>query len=466
MKINNQISNAKVICINLKSRKEKKKYMKIQCNRRNIPVEFYVAEKHENPKRGCLESHLNVINNAYNNGVKYLLILEDDVKFKTRNIFPLPDVPEDWDMLYLGGTVHRIINKNHKNWTKIMCWTTHAYIINLTNKTLIKTIMEANNYDGEIDRYYLENIHKKFNCYMIDPMVAIQKEGFSDIEGQIVNYNFMEQTLKGFKLPEHEEINGEYVLKLPNILSDDLPYVSIITPTYNRTKMFYMAMRNFENFKYPPEKLEWIIIDDTPLEYEQLDDILPVDKRIKYFKLEGLNYKTTVAYKRNIGVEKASHDIIIHMDDDDYYPPESILARVKTLIKYKNDGIKCVGCSLIGTYDLITGKSSMSSDGPISLSEASMAYYKNFWEKKHFDNTCDKGEHKNFISERLNEIIDIPYSFVIIGINHANNYTGKLRQIQDNVLKRKYTNEEISFYDTWDDETQMFIDSLKSLNKK
>jgi hypothetical protein len=125
-----------------------------------------------------------------------------------------------------------------------------------------------------------------------------------------------------------------------------------------------------------------------------------------------------------------------------------------------------VGCSLIGTYDLITGKSSMSSDGPISLSEASMAYYKNFWEKKHFDNTCDKGEHKNFISERLNEIIDIPYSFVIIGINHANNYTGKLRQIEDNVLKRKYTNEEISFYDTWDDETQMFIDSLKSLNKK
>ena len=57
------------------------------------------------------------------------------------------------------------------------------------------------------------------------------------------------------------------------------------------------------------------------------------------------------------------------MDDDDYYPPEeSILARVKSLVKYREKGIKCVGCSLIGTYDLVSGKSSMSSDGPISLS--------------------------------------------------------------------------------------------------
>ena len=339
-------------------------------------------------------------------------------------------------------------------------------LVNLTNEKLVECILEADKFDGEIDRYYLDKVHKDFNCYMSSPMIAIQKQGYSDIEGQEVNYDFMEKTLEGLRTPEHEEVNGNYVLKLPNISYNDLPYVSIITPTYNRRKMFNMAMRNFENFNYPPEKLEWIIIDDTPDEFDQLDEILPVDKRIKYLKLKGQEYRSTVAYKRNLGVEKASHDIIVHMDDDDYYPPESVLARVKTLIKYQKQGIKCVGCTLIGTYDLMNNKSSMSSDGPINLSEASMAYFKSFWEEKRFDNSCDKGEHKHFTSERLSQIVDLPYSFVIIGVNHKNNYTGRLRKIDKNVLLSKGTNKEANYYDTWDDDTQMFMDSLRGLLNK
>jgi len=465
MKLNKQLNGVRAICINLKSRKEKKKYMKIQCKRRDIPLKFFTATKHKNPKRGCLESHLTVIRDALEDGVKYLLIFEDDVKFK-RKLLPLPEVPEDWDMLYLGGTVHRIVNRDNPKWTKMMCWTTHAYIINLTNDVLVNKIMEAETYDGEIDRFYMEQVHKGFNCYMATPMIAIQKEGFSDIEGQTVNYNFMEKTLDGLLTPEHEEVNGNYVLKLPPIPYNDLPKVSIVTPTYNRKSMFYMALRNFENFDYPSEKLEWIIVDDTPDEMEQLDEILPVDDRIKYLKLQGTEYKMTVAYKRNLGAEKASNDIIIHMDDDDYYPPESILARVKALIKYKERGIKCVGCTMIGTYDLMSGKSSMSSDGPISLSEASMAYYKSFWEEKHFDNSAERGEHKHFIAERLNQVLDLPYSFVLIGVNHSGNYTGGLRKIDKNVLRSKGSNNEANFYDTWDEDTQMFIDSLSSFLKK
>ena len=272
MKLNNELSKVRVVCINLKTRKEKKRYMKIQCRRRNIPVKFFAAEKHQNPKRGCLESHLAVIKQAYEDGVKHLLVFEDDVKFR-RKMTPLPEVPEDWDMLYMGGTVHRIINRDNKNWTRVMCWTTHAYMVNLENKELVDKIMTANDYDGEIDKFYMEKIHKGFNCYMANPMIAIQKQGYSDIEGQMVNYDFMEKTLDGLLTPEHEEVNGNYVLKLPQIAPEDLPSVSIITPTYNRRKLFYMAIRNFENFNYPPEKLEWIIIDDTP-EDEEHDRIL------------------------------------------------------------------------------------------------------------------------------------------------------------------------------------------------
>ena len=317
--------------------------------------------------------------------------------------------------------------------------------------------------DLEIDRYYIEKIHKSFNCYMANPMVAIQREGFSDIEGQVVNYNFMEKTLEGLMSPEHEEVNGNYVLKLPDISPDKLPSVSIITPTYDRRKLFYMAIRNFENFNYPKEKLEWIIIDDTPEDLDQIDDILPTDDRIKYLKIKGIKQKLTVAHKRNLGVAKATNDIIIHMDDDDYYPPESVIARVKALIKYAPKGIECVGCTKIGTYDLISKTSSMSTDGPISLSEASMAYSKQFWHARNFDETCQRGEHKYFTENRLHKILDLPYSFIIIALNHRKNITGKLREnSEDNILKKTGTNEHANYYDMWDEDLQMFMDALSS----
>ena len=29
----------------------------------------------------------------------------------------------------------------------------------------------------EIDRFYMEHIHKKFKCYMANPMIATQRDG-------------------------------------------------------------------------------------------------------------------------------------------------------------------------------------------------------------------------------------------------------------------------------------------------
>ena len=463
--------NCKVI--NLEIRNDKKKY--IQSHLRNYikKYSFYNAQLHQNPKRGCLESHLNVIQESIKNNNKKLLILEDDCKF-INNLNSMEKLPDNWDMIYLGGTVHRIMDKKFKGYARVQCWTTHAYIINLSNKKLIDEILKAKDYDGEIDRFYLEKIHPNFNVYMCDPMIAIQKEGYSDIEQKEVSYDFMQHTLKGLRLPESSiNLEGNYVLKLPKIELNDLPNVSIITPTYNRRKLFSIAIRNFDNFIYPKEKLEWVIIDDS-FENDEIDesvkDLLPFrDKRIKYIRLN-TDEKMTIAMKRNIGVSNSTNDYIIHMDDDDYYPPESILARIKVLLKYQNEGIECVGSTIIGTYNIMTDKSSMSSDGPISLSEASMGYTKKFWEQKSFDELCERGEHKSFTEQRLDKIIDMPYSFIIIAINHKNNFTDSLRSDNTGTLKfSDKTDKEgqiANFFDTWDDDTQLFMIDLKKYLEK
>ena len=438
MNFNNKLKNVKVKCINLKSRKDKKKCVKTHLKRKNIKFSFYTTTKHNNPKRGCLESHLHIINEAVKNNYENLLILEDDVYF-IKPFKNIPNPPEDWDMIYFGGTVHRIIGRPDDKWTRVICWTTHAYMINLKNKELLEDINKAYDYDDEIDKYYLEKIHKKYNCYMLTPMLAIQRSGYSDIEKKMVNYDFMTKTLKGLMMPEHEIVDKNYVLKLPDIDEKDLPHVSIITPTYDRRHLFSLALYNFNNFVYPKDKLEWIIIDDTPEDKDQLDDIIPIDdERIKYLKIADVDTKLTVSHKRNIGVNKASHEIIVHMDDDDYYPPHSILSRVKCLIKYKDKGIECVGSTLIGTYDLITGNCGTSSDGPINLSEASMGYTKRFWRERNFDSECMRGEHKYFTEQRLDKVMDIPYSFIITAFNHKNNLTENLRDI-------KKTNNKLNF---------------------
>jgi glycosyltransferase involved in cell wall biosynthesis len=212
-------------------------------------------------------------------------------------------------------------------------------------------------------------------------------------------------------------------------------------------------LKCFEHQDYPKDRMEWIIVDDGT---DKIGDLVAQHPLVKYFPIEK---KLLLGQKRNFMHEKTRGDILVYMDDDDYYPPESVLARVKLLLKYKDKGIECLGSTLIGTYNILTNTSSMSSDGPISLSEASMAYTKHFWEKRGFDELCVRGEHKYFTEQRLHQILDVPYSFILIAMCHRTNITDGLRN-NGSTLKYTENNEVANFFDTWDEETQMFIMDL------
>lgn len=476
MKFNNKFPSVYPICINLEERKSKKKWMVKQAKRNNMKLNFYTAKLHDNPKRGCLESHLNVIKDAIKNKVKYLFVLEDDAMF-VKPFDKLPEPPKDWAMLYLGGTVkyifsredeEKIMKRADSKWVRMTCWTTHAYILNLNNKELVEDILNAEKIEDEnmeIDRYYVDFIHQKYKCYMCHPMVCVQKSGHSDIEGRKVEYSFMEKSLAGLTKPNYEITeDGAYQLKLPVIPDDILPKISIITPTKDREWVFSLPRFNLSRFIYPPDKIEWIIVDSSIT--DDLKYSFTSDKRIKYLHV---NEPCTVAHKRNLACKMASNPVIVHMDDDDIYKPESLLARVKALAGYK--GIECVGSSRIGVYDIINDKSFISSDGHISLSEASMAYTKKFWEEQNFDPGCERGEYKSFIQNRLDKVIDLPYIFILIAMNHSRNMTNRLEYIQD-LNKRQITDKEtgkvMNFPDSFDEEMKVFIENLRKyiLNSK
>ena len=51
MNLNKSLRKIEVRCINLKSRKDKRKYVKTHLRRKNINFKFFKTTKHNNPKR-------------------------------------------------------------------------------------------------------------------------------------------------------------------------------------------------------------------------------------------------------------------------------------------------------------------------------------------------------------------------------------------------------------------------------
>ena len=55
----------KIVCINLKKRPEKRDFIKTQAKEYDLDIEFFDAiEIPENPAKGCLKSHLNILKQA------------------------------------------------------------------------------------------------------------------------------------------------------------------------------------------------------------------------------------------------------------------------------------------------------------------------------------------------------------------------------------------------------------------
>ena len=127
------LKNCPTFVINLIERNDKKTYIENLFKEKNIKFDFYRPQKHSNPKRGCLESHLHLIKEAIKNNHEKILIFEDDVKF-VKSIKSIKEAPKDWNMVYLGGTVHRVMDNKYAGYSRVQTWTTHAYFINLKDK--------------------------------------------------------------------------------------------------------------------------------------------------------------------------------------------------------------------------------------------------------------------------------------------------------------------------------------------
>jgi hypothetical protein len=223
----------------------------------------------------------------------------------------------------------------------------------------------------------------------------------------------------------------------PLLMPDDCPPITVLTLTYNRRKFIDLPMFNLLTTDYPREKIEWLVVEDSDDQDKAASDkILKFaadnpDITVSYLPLAK---KTPIGEKRNAGVERAAHDIIMMMDDDDFYPATSFRRRVAWLTRGTfGPGLarkpRAVAATMLAMYDLMSGKSAVNVPPwalPLGarVSEASMGFYKSFWSERAFP-SVNVAEGEAWLAGREDEVLEIPPQQIIVALSHDANLSSR-----------------------------------------
>ena len=195
-----------------------------------------------------------------------------------------------------------------------------------------------------------------------------------------------------------------------------LPKVSVCTPTFNRRPFIPYMIRCFREQDYPKDKMEWIIVDDGTDPIEDLIQAANIPN-IKYYKLD---QKIPLGKKRNLMHSYATGDIIVYMDDDDYYPPCRVSHAVDTLIKHPN--AMCVGSSILYIYFKHLHKIyQFGPYGPNHATAGTFALRKELLKETAYDDDAAIGEEKIFLKNYTVPFAQLDPLKVILVFSHEHN---------------------------------------------
>jgi len=195
----------KIYCINLDHRFDRWKESVEEFKKHKIITERFSAATGEHPmipankrvnsgEAGLITSHILIFADAIKNGYKNFLILEDDVEFDSNfnkkfeeNI---KDLPEQWDILYLGGNnIMPPLNYKNNIYLSSKTYTTHAIGVNSKS---IKKIFDRIDYNYPIDvNYSMQTMDSNTYAFIMQPNLAWQRVSYSDINKNVVNYDFL-----------------------------------------------------------------------------------------------------------------------------------------------------------------------------------------------------------------------------------------------------------------------------------
>lgn len=203
-----------------------------------------------------------------------------------------------------------------------------------------------------------------------------------------------------------EKSSPEYLKKYP--------FVSVCTPTFNRRPFIPAIISCFNNQDYPQDRMEWIIIDDGT---DPIEDLVASHPRVKYFKYDT---KMTLGKKRNLLHEKSRGEILVYMDDDDYYPPQRVSHAVHMLVTHPD--ALCAGSSEIYIYFKHIGQMKRFGPyGPNHATAGTFAFKRKLLKHHRYNDEACLAEERAFLKDYTVPFVQLDPMKVILVFSHEHN---------------------------------------------
>ena len=210
-------------------------------------------------------------------------------------------------------------------------------------------------------------------------------------------------------------------------MSNLKPFVSVLTPTYNRRKFLPSMIKCYMAQTYPKDRMEWIILDDGT------DCVRDVFEGLNIPNLRYVRYDTKmlIGKKRNLLHHLAVGEFMIAMDDDDYYHPERVSHVVHKFML--NPTVELAGSSQL--FIFYTDNKKIYQFGPYQKNHATngtMASRKSYAKTHLYDETVTHAEEKSYLENYRNGMVQLDPFKVMLVISHSENTFDK-RAMRDQV---------------------------------
>ena len=240
---------------------------------------------------------------------------------------------------------------------------------------------------------------------------------------------------------------------------EEKPFVSICTPTFNRRPFIPYIIKCIERQDYPKDKFEWIIIDDGT---DKIKDLVTHLSYVKYFEF---STKMSLGEKRNLMHKKSKGEILVYMDDDDYYPTERVSHAVETLLAHPE--ALCSGSSEIFIYfKHNTSVYKFGPYGPNHATAGTFAFKRKLLETSCYDNKAAIAEERQFLKNYTVPFVQLdPYKTILV-FSHDHNTFDKRKLLENphpDLVKQ--TDKSVNEFIKDDDMLNFYINDIDKLLK-
>jgi hypothetical protein len=169
--------------INRSDRPERLRHAREELRKQNLNAHLFEAIIDKPGWRGCRDSHLQLLEK--NKKEVAWMCLEDDAlflgDFHSSVEQAIRELPPDWDLLSLGCSPQEPFKRYSEHLFEMgKAWCTQALIWRNREGGAVEHILKNRERINKIDVFFVEEVYKQFNCFVIFPLLVTQLQFPSD----------------------------------------------------------------------------------------------------------------------------------------------------------------------------------------------------------------------------------------------------------------------------------------------